>query len=158
MARALQLMTNRSAQDSLGPAGPSMEQLVLGSPIPFPVKEQYADGRSRGPFIGPPQIASLLRQAAPAYILPRNVVVKGVPGSSTEHWYSTVSVEGVLQAEGACKSVMHFPYRLQLTDEGSSLWRGGDTRSRASRTGRGQSTGATTLRWGGKGTPLCAQG
>ena len=43
------------------------------------------------------------RQAAPAYILPRNVVVKGVPRSSTERWYWTVSVEGVLQPHAACK-------------------------------------------------------
>ena len=90
-ARGLYLTTNRSAQDSPRPERPSMEQVALAPPIPFPMKQQYTDGQSWGPFIGLHQIASLPRQAAPAYIVPRNVVVNGVPCSSTERLYWTSS-------------------------------------------------------------------
>ena len=138
-----------------------MEQLTLGSPIPFPVKQQYTDGQSRGPFIGPLQIASLPRQAAPTYILPCNVVVKGVPRSSTERWYWTVSVQGVLQPQAACKSVMHFPCHIQLTDPGFFLLEGGGggyliarfANSRGSKHWCVHNVGG-----GGRGTPLCALG
>ena len=45
--------------------------------------------------------------------------------SSTERWYCTVSVDGVLRPQAACKSVMHFPCRLQLNDLGFLPLKGG---------------------------------
>ena len=104
-----------------------MQQPVLGSPIPIPIKQQYTDGQSRDMFIRPLQIASLLAEAGPAYTLPRNVFVKGVPRSSTECWYSTVSAEAVMQPQAACKSVLHFFCRLPMTHPGFFRLEGGDT-------------------------------
>ena len=156
VARALQLTTNHSAQDSPGPAGPSMDQLLLGSPIPFRVKQQYTDVQTPGPFIRPLQIANVSRQAALAYILPCNVVVKGVPRSSTECWYWTVSVEGVQLPQAACKSVMHFPCRLQPTTPGFFPLEGEDYLIARFAYRLGSKHWCVVV--GGGGTPLCALG
>ena len=69
-----------------GPVGPSLADLAIGSPVPFPPVQPARASGVRAGYLGL-YIAPVNKQPAPAYLLNRTVNVKGVPQHSTERWY-----------------------------------------------------------------------
>ena len=69
-----------------GPVGPSLSDLAIESPAPFPPVQTHRAGDVRAGFLGL-SIAPVNKQLAPAYLLNRTVNVKGAPRHSTKRWY-----------------------------------------------------------------------
>ena len=76
-----------------GPLGPSLADLSIGSPVPFPSVRAPRAGDVRAGFLGL-IIAPANKQPAPAYLLTRTVNVKGAPRHSTERWYWSITLDG----------------------------------------------------------------
>ena len=99
-----------------GPVGPSLADLAIGSPVPFPVVQPPRASDVRAGFLGL-YIAPVNKQPAPAYLLNRTVNVKGVPRHSTERWYWS-GLRARTRA-GVCCLCSHRPHRPQTVFENS---------------------------------------
>ena len=66
-----------------GAVGPSLADLAIGSPVPFPPVQAPRASDVRAGYLRL-YIAPVNKQPAPAYLLNRTVNVKGVPWHSTE--------------------------------------------------------------------------
>ena len=99
-----------------GPVGPSLADLAIGSPVPFPVVQPPRASDVRAGFLGL-YIAPVNKQPAPAYLLNRTVNVKGVPRHSTERWYWSVTLNAVTAAQQTTATQMHLPCRVTLSED-----------------------------------------
>ena len=99
-----------------GPVGPSLADLAIGSPVPFPVVQPPRASDVRAGFLGL-YIAPVNKQPAPAYLLNRTVNVKGVPRHSTERWYWSVTLNAVTAAQQTTVTQMHLPCRVTLSED-----------------------------------------
>ena len=99
-----------------GPVGPSLADLAIGSPVPFPPVQAPRASVVRAGYLGL-YIAPVNKQPAPAYLLNRTVNVKGVPGHSTETWYWSVSLNAVTAAQTTTPTQMHLPCRVTVSED-----------------------------------------
>ena len=99
-----------------GPLGPSLADLAIGSPVPFPAVQPPRASDVRAGFLGL-YIAPVNKQPAPAYLLNRTVNVKGVPRHSTERWYWSVTLNAVTAAQQTTATQMHLPCRVTLSED-----------------------------------------
>ena len=81
-----------------GPVGPSLADLAIKSPVPFPAVQPPRASDVRAGYLGL-YIAQVNKQPAPAYLLNRAVNVKGVPRHSTERGYWSVTLNAVTAAQ-----------------------------------------------------------
>ena len=99
-----------------GQVGPSLDDLAIGSPVPFPAVQPARASDVRAGYLGL-YIAPVNKQPAPAYLLNRTVNVKGVPGHSTERWYWSVTLNAVTAAQQTTATQMHLPCRVTLPQD-----------------------------------------
>ena len=77
-----------------GPVSPSLAELPIGSPVPFPPVQAPRASDVRAGYLGL-YVAPVHKQPAPAYLLNRTVNVKGLPRHSTERCYLSVSLNAL---------------------------------------------------------------
>ena len=99
-----------------GPVGPSLADLAIGSPVPYPPVQAPQAGDVRAGYLGL-SIAPVNKQPAPAYLLNRTVNVKGAPRHSTERWYWSVTLDACTAPQQRTSTQMHLPCRVTVTDE-----------------------------------------
>ena len=99
-----------------GPVGPSLADLAIGSPVPFPPVQPPRASDVRAGYLGL-YIAPVYKQPAPAYLLNRTVNVKGVPRHSTERWYWSVTLNAVTAAQQTTPTQMHLPCRVTVSED-----------------------------------------
>ena len=99
-----------------GPVGPSLADLAIGSPVPFPAVQPPRASDVRAGYLGL-YIAPVNKQPAPAYLLNRTVNVKGVPRHSTKRWYWSVTLNAVTAAQQTTASQMHLACRVTLCED-----------------------------------------
>ena len=99
-----------------GPVGPSLADLAIGSPVPFPPVQALQASDVRAGYLGL-YIAPVNKQPAPAYLLNRTVNVKGVPRHSTERWYWSVTLNACTAAQTTTPTQMHLPCRVTVSED-----------------------------------------
>ena len=99
-----------------GPVGPSLADLAIGSPVPFPPVQAPRASDVRAGYLGL-YIVPVIEQSAPAYLLNRTVNVKGVPRHSTKRWYWSVTLNAVTAAHTTTPTQMHLPCRVTVSED-----------------------------------------
>ena len=99
-----------------GPVGPSLADLAIGSPVPFPPVQAPRASDVRAGYLGL-YIAPVNKQPAPAYLLNRTVNVKGAPWHSTERWYWSVTLNACTAAQTTTPTQMHLPCRVTVSED-----------------------------------------
>ena len=126
-----------------GPAGPSLADLAIRSPVPFPpVQAPRASDVGAG-YLGL-YIAPVNKQPATAYLVNRTVNVKGVPWHSTERWYWSVTLHACTAPQTTTPAQMHLPCRVTVPEDCGLVAGEGGFFSPALLTGWGPNTGAWT--------------
>ena len=132
-----------------GPVGPSVADLAIGSPVPYPPVQAPRAGDVRAGYLGL-SIAPVNKQPAAAYLHNRTVNVSGGPRHSTERWYWSVTLDARTAPQQRTSTQMHLPYRVTVTDEcGLVAGEGGFLVGRFAY--RGPNTGVWTWLWGRRG-------
>ena len=98
------------------PAGPSLSDLAIGPPVPFPPVQTHHAGDVRTGFLGL-SIALVNKQPAPAYLLNHTVNVKRAPRLSTERWYWSVTLDTCTAPQQRTSTRMHLLCRVAVRDE-----------------------------------------
>ena len=99
-----------------GPVGPSLADLAIGSPVPFPPVQAPWAGDVRAGYLGL-YIAPVKKQPAPAYLLKGTVNVKGAPRHSTERWYWSLTLDACTAPQTKTATQMHLPCRVTVTED-----------------------------------------
>ena len=99
-----------------GPVGPSLADLAIGSPVPFPPVQAARASDVRAGYLGL-YIAPANKQPAPAYLLNRTVNVKEGPRHSTERWYWSVTLHACTAPQTSTPTLMHMPCRVTVTED-----------------------------------------
>ena len=98
------------------PVGPSLADLAIGSPVPFPPVQAPRASDVRAGYLGL-YIAPVNKQPTPADLLNRTVNVKGVLRHSTERWYWIVTLNAVTAAQATTPNQMHLPCRVTVSED-----------------------------------------
>ena len=99
-----------------GPVGPSLADLAIGSPVPFPPVQPARASDVRAGYLGL-YIAPVNKHPAPAYLLNRTVNVKGVLRHSTKRWYWSVTLNAVTATQQTTPTQMHLPCRVTVSED-----------------------------------------
>ena len=99
-----------------GPVGPSLADLAIGFPVPFPPVQAPRASDVRAGYLGL-YIAPVSKQPAPAYLLNKTVSVKWVPRRPTDGWYWSVTLNAVRAAQTTTPTQMHLPCRVTITED-----------------------------------------
>ena len=98
------------------PVGPSLADLAIGSPVPFPPVHAHRASDVRVGYLGL-YIAPVNKEPAPAYLLNTTVSVKGAPRHSTERWYCSVTLHACTAPQTSTPTQMHLPCRVTVTED-----------------------------------------
>ena len=96
--------------------GLSLQDVALGSRVPYPQSQSYKAGHVRKGFVTI-TIAPMGKQPAATFILNRTVNDKGVPRESTERWYWGVTLNGYTGPQNKVASLLHLPCKVTVTKE-----------------------------------------